>query len=342
MNLTKNCIEISSFGKIDSGIIHQYTLKNENGMQVKILNYGGIITNLLVPDKNNVMGDVVLGFDSLENYILHGQFYFGCLIGRYAGRIPGARISFDGNTYVLPDNNDGNTLHGGWKGFDKVIWKATPSETDCSIRINYVSKNGEEGFPGNLSVEVVYTLTPDNSLKIDYRAFTDTATPVNLTHHSYFDLSAGKEKNILQHELMLNANEYATEPGKLPQSVKETAMDFTKVKKIGTDIGLTNGGYDNCWILKETNHTVRLAATVHHQESGRYMEVFTTSPAIVFYTGNFLDGSVIGKNEKNYNKRSGFCLETQCYANDPESFEKTLLRPGSVYRQTTIYHFSTR
>ncbi len=336
------------FGSVDNDSVFQFTLKNEKGTEVKILNYGGTVTTILVADKNNQLADVVLGFDSLSGYTQKGNPYIGALVGRYANRIANARFTLDGKTYTLAANNNGNHLHGGLKGFDKVVWHVDAA-TDNSLALSYNSKDGEEGYPGNLNVKVVYSLAADNSLKIDYTATTDKATPVNLTNHSYFNLSGGKDSTILDHELMLIADKYTEvndnliPTGKLPP-VKGGPMDFTKSKRIGNDIGKVKGGYDHNWVLNKKGDDLEHIGTLYHPASGRLMEVYTTQPGVQFYTGNFLDGSLTGKGGKKYVQHSGLCLETQHFPDSPNqpSFPNAILKPGETFHQVTVYKFSTK
>ena len=337
------------FGTIGNDKVVQYTITNPNGVVVKILNYGGTVTNIIVPDKNGNMGDVVLGFDSLAGYLQTGNPYMGCLVGRYANRIANAKFTLDGKTYKLAANNDGNTLHGGLKGFDKVIWGSKANEGDSSITLAYSSRDGEEGYPGNLSVEVVYTLSSNNELKIEYLATTDNPTPVNLTNHTYFNLSAGADSTILDHELMLKAEQFTPANKKLIPTgafteVKGTPMDFTSPKKIGKEIAQVDGGYDHNWVLNRTGVGAELIGSVYHAPSGRFMEVYTTEPGIQFYTGNFLNGTLKGKNNKIIVKHGGLCLETQHFPDSPnqKDFPSTILKPGEAYKQTTIYKFSVK
>ncbi|HEU5166542.1 MAG TPA: aldose epimerase family protein, partial [Chitinophagaceae bacterium] len=327
----------SFYGMLGTDSVFQYTLSNKNGMVVKILNYGGTVTDIITPDKNGKMGDVVLGYESLDGYTQTGNPYFGCLVGRYANRIANAKFKLDGKDYTLAANNDGNTLHGGLKGFDKVIW-SVKLFNDSSLLLSYLSKDGEEGYPGNLSVDVMYSLSDDNGLKIDYAATGDKATPINLTNHCYFNLSAGTDTTILDHELKLNANKYTPVNDKLIPTgkiddVKGTPMDFTSAKKIGRDIANVSGGYDHNWVLNGNS-----AASLYHAASGRYMEVSTNEPGIQFYSGNFLDGSL--KNTRGgakYVKHAGLCLETQHFPDSPNqpTFPSTILKPGETYHQTT-------
>jgi len=337
------------YGMIGADSVLQYTLTNKNGMVVKILNYGGTVTDIITPDKNGKMGDVVLGYDSLSGYLQAGNPYFGCLVGRYGNRIANAKFSLDGKEYALAANNGPNTLHGGLKGFDKVIW-TVKLFNDSSLLLSYSSKDGEEGYPGNLSVDVMYSLSDDNGLKIDYAAVTDKATPLNLTNHCYFNLSAGSDSTILDHELMLKADKYTPvnetliPTGKI-DDVKGTPMDFTTSKKIGKDIANVTGGYDHNWVLNRSGNDLELIGSVYHAGSGRYMEVFTTQPGIQFYTGNFLDGTL--KNTRDgvrYIKHSGLCLETQHFPDSPNqpSFPNTILKPDETFHETTVYKFSTK
>lgn len=338
------------FGIINNDTVTQYTLTNPNGMQVRILNYGGTVTNILVPDKNKTMGDVVLGFDSLAGYLQAGNPYFGCLVGRYGNRIAKGKFSIDGQTYQLTLNNNGNTLHGGVQGLNKVIWKATKQAGDSSLLLTYTSKDGDQGFPGNLSVEVVYTLTADNALQISYAATTDKATPVNLTNHCYFNLSGGKENTILNHEVMIQADQYTTvdtlliPTGQLP-AVKGTPFDFTVAKAIGKEMSAVKGGYDHNWVLNRKGNGLEKIATAYDAGSGRLMEVFTTEPGLQFYTGNFLDGTLKGtRGNKVYPQHAAFCMETQHFPDGPNqpSFPNTILKPGEKYSSVTRYQFSVK
>lgn len=336
------------FGTTDGKEVIEYTLTNGNGVSVKILNYGGTITHLMAPDKSGTFGDVVLGYDSLSGYQQAGNPYFGSLIGRYGNRIANGKFTLDGKTYTLALNNNGNTLHGGNKGFDKVVWTGKPL-SDSSLQLTYHSVDGEEGYPGNLHTEVVYTLTGNNELKIEYKATTDKATPINLTNHAYFNLSAGADSTVLDHELQLKADKYTAvnakliPTGQLPD-VKGTPFDFNTAKKIGNDIGKVDGGYDHNWVLNKGAGLEQIGS-LYHPASGRYMEVFTTEPGVQFYSGNFLDGTLTNtKGGKKYVKHAGLCLETQHFPDSPNqpSFPSTILKPGETYTQTTIYKFSTK
>jgi aldose 1-epimerase len=343
MNLKK-----ALFGQVDEKQVFQYTLTNENGMTVKILNYGGIVTHILVPDNDGEKVDVVLGYDSLQGY-LEETPYFGAIVGRYGNRIAKGKFELDGKSYQLPLNDGANHLHGGIKGFDKVVWNSEDFiyPDSAGVALSYLSKDGEEGYPGNLDVKVTYTLTNHNELKIDYLATTDKPTIVNLTHHSYFNLKGQGEGTILDHQLQLMADKYISvdqtliPTGELRQ-VKGSAMDFTEPHSIGSRISEVEGGYDHTWVLKEYDgKTLRKVATLEEPESGRAMEVYTDQPGIQFYSGNFLDGSITGKENKVYKKHYGLCLETHHYPDSPNQpdFPSVVLRPGEKYETTTIYKF---
>jgi aldose 1-epimerase len=350
-------IEKLVFGTLPDGkIADLYTLKNANGMEVQISNYGGTITNLTSPDKNGKYENITLACDSLSGY-LKGVPFFGALIGRYGNRIANGKFSLDGKEYSLAKNNGPNSLHGGVKGFDKVLWTATPQEgEEPQLKLNYTAADGEEGYPGKLEVEVVYTLQKDNSLKIDYKATTDKPTVVNLTNHTYFNLSGDMTKEILDHEVSIKAdrylpvNETLIPTGEL-KSVTGTVFDFSKPTKINLgindakDIQIKYGkGYDHCWVFADSSSQLKDVATVYEPTSGRMMEVFTTEPAIQFYTGNFLDGTITGKGGTLYKYRSGLCLETQHYPDSPNQpkFPNTVLKPGETYQTTTVYKFSAK
>ncbi|MEO7530316.1 MAG: aldose epimerase family protein [Sediminibacterium sp.] len=346
---TKPTITEKPFGIFENEAVTQYTLTNANGMQVSIINYGGTVTNLMTPDKDKQMGDVVLGFDSLSGYLQKANPYFGCLVGRYGNRIAKGKFTLNGTTYQLPLNNNGNTLHGGLKGLDKVIWQASKPAGDSSLLLTYTSKDGDQGFPGNLNVAVVYTLTADNTLQIAYSATTDKATPVNLTNHCYFNLSAGKEGTVKNHEVMINASKYTAvdtlliPTGQLPD-VKGTPMDFTSAKAIGKELAAVKGGYDHNWVLNRKGNDLEKVATAYDAGSGRIMEVSTTEPGLQFYTGNFLDSSLHGKNNWVYAQHAAFCMETQHFPDGPNqpSFPNTILKPGEKYTTVTRYKFSVK
>ena len=349
---TKFSVAEDGYGEVDGEKVVQYTLTNPSGMVVKIINYGATVTDIMVPDKNGKMGNVVLGYDSLAGFLQTGNPYFGCIVGRYANRIANAKFTLDGKEYTLAANNGGNTLHGGLKGFDKRVWKASEINTDstASLKFTYDSKDGEEGYPGNLHSEVVYTLTNDNGLKIEYTATTDKATPVNLTNHCYFNLSAGTDSTILDHELMIKARQFTPvnsqliPTGKI-DTVHGNAMDFTTAKKIGKDIAQVAGGYDHNWVFQKPENRFDMVASLYHQPSGRYMEVLTTEPGIQFYSGNFLNGTLTNtRGGAKYVKHAGLCLETQHFPDSPNqpSFPNTILKPGETYQQITVYKFSTK
>jgi len=351
-------ISKTSFGTMSDGQeVNEYTLKNEQGMEVSIINYGGRITHLLAPDKDGKFEDVVIGFDSLSQYQKNNP-YFGALIGRYGNRIANGKFSLEGKEYKLPTNDGSNSLHGGDKGFDKVFWQIEemPKNGDnASLKLTYTSKDMEMGYPGTLKTTVIYTLTNDNSLEVNYKATTDKKTVLNLTQHSYFNLSGDFNKPIVDHEIMLAADTYLPvnktliPTGELRQ-VGGTPFDFRESKVIGEEINADNeqlkiaGGYDHCWVLNDQG-SMRKVATAYHEASGRFMEVMTDQPAIQFYTGNFLDGTLPQRGGKGmYAQRTGFCLETQHYPDSPNQaeFPTTVLNPGETYNTTTTFKFSTK
>jgi aldose 1-epimerase len=346
MNLKKEL-----YGKVDGKEVFQFNLTNENGMTVKLINYGGIVSHLLVPDKNGKTEDVVLGLDSLQNY-LNDTPYFGAIVGRYGNRIAKGNFILEGQGYTLPKNNGENHLHGGVKGFDKVVWDAEDfifPET-AGVILSYTSEDGEEAYPGNLNVKVTYTLSNKNELRINYEATTDKATIVNLTHHGYFNLKGQGNGDILDHQLQLMADRYVPvnqtmiPTGELKE-VKGSSMDFTTPRSVGSRIKEVEGGYDHTWVLNDFDgKKVRLVAKVTERKSGRVMEVYTDQPGIQFYTGNFLDGSLNGKGGNVYTKHSGFCLETQHYPDSPNQpeFPSVVLRPGEKYETETVYKFGRR
>jgi len=352
---TKEKMEITKepFGKTkDSTEIYLFTLKNDQGMVAKITNYGGILTELFVPDKDGNFEDVVLGFDNLEDY-LGDHPHFGGTIGRYGNRIAKGKFSIDGEEYTLALNNGENHLHGGIEGFDRKIWNAEPvkTENETALKLSYLSEDMEEGYPGNLNVNVTYTLTNDNVLKIDYEAVTDKACPINLTNHSYFNFTAFKQ-DVYGHEVMIDADRYVIvnesliPTGELPV-VEGTPMDFTTPVKIGAridDIPGVPGGYDHCYVVNKEPGELKLIAKVAEPESGRVMEVYSTEPGVQLYTGNFLDGSNVGKNDIVYHKHYGLCLETQHFPDSPNQpdFPSAILKPGEKYTQSTIYKFLTK
>jgi len=349
-------ISRSAYGKLaDGSDVSLFTFTNTAGTTMTITNYGGIITSLKTQDKNGTFEDVVLGFDSLSTYEKSNPF-FGCIVGRYGNRIAKGKFKLDDQTYNLAVNNNGNHLHGGMKGFDKVLWAADSYTTPdgAVLKLNYTSKDLEEGYPGNLQVEVVYTLTNENEVKIDYKATTDKKTVVNLTNHSYFNLSGNTKTDILGHTVTIAATKFLPvdktliPTGELKE-VKGTPFDFTTPFVIGqriddNDQQLKFGlGYDHCWVFDKTDG-LSPVATVHDSTSGRFMEVFTTEPGVQFYTGNVLTGSLTGKFGTVYAKRFGLCLETQHFPDSPNrpSFPSTVLNPGQVYSTQTVYKFSVK
>ena len=337
----------------DGADVALYTLVNDRGMKARITPYGGIIVSLTAPDRDGTMGDVVLGFDALQEYVEHNPF-FGCLVGRFGNRIANGKFTLDGIEYVLAQNDGQNHLHGGLKGFDKKLWGSQALETPegPALELTYTSPDGEEGYPGTLSVKVVYTLTHDNALKIEYTATTDKPTVVNLTNHSYFNLSAGVSDTILEHEMMINADRFTPVDGTLIPTgelrpVDHTPLDFRTSTPIGARIEADDaqlkfgGGYDHNWIVNGEAGQLRLAARVTEPVSGRVMEVYTTEPAIQFYAGNMMPPSMKGKGGRVLKRRGGLCLETQHYPDSPNQpdFPSTRLEPGQVYQTTTIYKF---
>jgi aldose 1-epimerase len=350
-------VKKESFGKTSDGKpVDLYTLTNSKGAETKIITYGGTVVSLKVPDYQGKFDDMVLGFNSVADYEKQTA-YMGALIGRYGNRIAKGKFSLGGKEYALAVNNGENHLHGGVKGFDKVIWSASSStdKNGANLELTYTSTDGEEGYPGNVNVKVVYTLTETNELKIVYSAITDKETILNLTHHSYFNLAGSRSETILNHRLMINADSFTpTDSGSIPtgelRSVKGTPFDFTKQTEIGARINADDeqikfgSGYDHNWVLNKTKKTPELAARVFESESRRVMEVYTTEPGLQFYSGNFLDGLFTGKYGIAYPYRSGFCLETQHFPDSPNKpkFPSTVLKPGQKYSQTTVYKFSVQ
>ncbi|MEJ7738243.1 MAG: aldose epimerase family protein [Chitinophagaceae bacterium] len=336
------------FGETEGKPIYQYTLKNSNGMLVKVINYGGAITDIITPDKNKQMGSVVLGFDSLNSYTGRANAVMGAPVGRVANRIANKRFTLDGNEYLLTSN-----IHGGVLGFHKKIWniEEMPGNKEVALKMTYFSQDGEEGFPGNLSVTITYTLTNKNELKVNYTATTDKATPVVLTNHSYFNLSGGKDDNVLNTELSIFADQYLEATKELIPTgnfldVKGTPLDFTNTRKIGKSIQEISDrpGYDHTFVLRSSTGKLALAASAYEPLSGRVMHVYTTEPGVVFYTGNHLNERVIGRGAKPFTKYGAFCLETQHFPDSPNQpkFPNTILRPGEVFRSQTVYRFSVR
>ncbi|MEA2119653.1 aldose epimerase family protein [Halovibrio sp. HP20-50] len=360
-----NGIEKSTFGHLPDGRqVDVYRFTNANGIELQVTNYGGIILSLKTPNVEGEFDDIALGFDSLETYLSdeyrQANPYFGAIIGRYGNRIAGGEFSLNGETYSLATNDGNNHLHGGDQGFDKVLWQAEPFENDegTGLVLRYTSEDGEEGYPGRLETEVTYTLTDADELMVDYRATTDKATPINLTQHSYFNLKGGGSDSILDHHLMINApaftpvNDSLIPTGEI-RPVEGTPFDFTQATPIGERIDQDNeqlgfgGGYDHNFVLDRDNaeaDELVLAAKVWEPQSGRMVEISTTEPAIQFYSGNFLDGSLTGKQGQAYEHRSGFALETQHYPDSPnqEAFPNTTLEPGDTYRSRTVYRFSAQ
>ena len=354
-NTPKGTITESAFGKLPDGTpVELYTLRNGHGMTATIMTYGGVVTSLKVPDKNGKFDDVVLGYDNLESY-LKSSPYFGALIGRYGNRIAKGKFSLDGVEYSLATNNAPNHLHGGWVGFDKSLWSARPLLTanGPSLILTRVSLNGDEGYPGNLLVTAIYTVTEENALKIEFSATTDQKTVLNLTHHSYFNLRGSGD--VLGHIVHINADKFTPVDSTLIPTgelrpVAFTPFDFRMPTAIGAHIGDTNdeqivfgGGYDHNWVLNKQTNELSLAASVIEPVSGRTMQVWSTSPGIQFYSGNFLDGTLTGKGGWVYQFRDGFCFEPQHYPDSPNhpEFPSTELKPGETYHNTIIYKFGT-
>src|SRR5262245_31525684 len=343
----------AAFGKTRDGRpVDLYTLTNANGLEMRVITYGGIITSLKAPDRLGQLGDIVLGFDTIDGY-LQDPPYFGAIVGRYGNRIANAQLTLNGTTYKLAANNGPNHLHGGVNGFDKVVWNAVPGDTadGLSVTLTRTSPDGEEGYPGTLQASVRYTLTDKNELTIDYRATTDKATPVNLTQHSYFNLAADGS-DILDHELTIHASRYTpVDTTLIPTGelapVQGTPFDFQKATPIGARIDTANiqlkngGGYDHNWVLDRPGNGLQPAARVVEPKSGRTLDVATTEPGLQFYSGNFLDGSITGKGGRVYKHRSGLCLETQHYPDSPNhpAFPSTILQPGQTYSSKTVITF---
>jgi aldose 1-epimerase len=337
------------FGRLADGTaVDIYTLTNKSGIEARVMTYGATLVSLSLPDRNGAFADVNLGFDDLEGY-LGTHPYFGVIVGRYANRIAKGRFTLDGIEYALAPNNNGNTLHGGLKGFDKVVWKPEPVQAadGVGVKLTYLSKDMEEGYPGNLSVTVVYMLTNADELQISYEAETDKKTPVNLTNHAYWNLKGEGNGDILGHALRLEAENYTavdSAANLIPTgeilSVAGTPFDFTSPHAIGERIAQVEGGYDHNFVLRGGG-ALALAARVEEPGSGRAMEIYTDQPAIQLYTGNFLDGTVVGKGGKAYQKHYAFCLETQHFPDSPNhpNFPSTILEPGQKYRTVTVHKF---
>ena len=349
-------IEKQAFGTLSDGTpVTKYILTNANGMQVQIMDFGATVLSISVPDRNGKFADVTLGYDSAR-YYERGASYFGGLVGRYGNRIGKGQFTLDGQQYQVTRNDGVNHLHGGRKGFNKVMWTAEPQEspTDPAITMTYVSKDGEEGYPGTVTIHVTFTVTNDNALKLHYTGTTDKTTIFNPTHHSYFNLTGDPNNTILNQELMIRAEKMTPVDAGLITTGEEvdvagTPFDFRTPTKIGTHINDDNEqlklghGYDHNWVLDDYNKSVRLAATVYDSTSGRFMEVLTDQPGLQFYSGNFLNGMGRGKNGVAYKFRTGMCLEAQCFPDSPNKpqWPSPVLKPGETYQQTTIYKFST-
>ena len=350
-------VEQQPFGTREGRPVTLYKLTNSHGVEVDAMNYGGIILSIRVPDRKGQFADIVLGHEKMEGYIPNPP-YIGAIVGRYANRVANGTFTLDGKTYTLPKNDGPNTLHGGTtRTFDKVAWEGEPLKGSNGVAFTYVSKDGEEGFPGNVKVKVTYTLTDGNVLLIDYEATTDKATPINVSQHSYFNLKGEGNGDILDHEVTINADRFTpVDKNLIPtgelRPVKGTPLDFSKPTKIGTRIDdsyeqlVLGHGSDHNFVLnpKPAQNGLVLAARVDEPSSGRVLEVWTTQPAVQFYTGNFLDGSVTGKEGHVYKRRYGFCLETQHFPDSPNhpDFPTTILKPGETFHQKTVFKFSAK
>ena len=350
-------IDKIQFGETMDGTgVDQFILSNNNGMEVRIITYGGIITSWTAPDKNGDYKDIVLGYKTLAEYEAETP-YFGALIGRYGNRIAKGKFSLDNQEYTLAVNNGVNHLHGGLKGFDKVVWdaKTIVSGSTVSLELSYLSKDMEEGYPGNLETKVTYTLNNKDELSVNYEVTTDKPTIVNLTQHSYFNLTADFNQDILGHELVINADSFLPVDNTLIptgefRDVTGTPFDFRTSKAIGThidneNIQLKNGlGYDHCWVLNDQDTGVRFVASAYEPVSGRLLEVFSDEPGIQFYSGNFLDGTLPSKNKGMYQHRTGFCLETQHYPDSPnqKNFPSVRLNPGEKYNSKTVFRLAIK
>jgi len=346
-------IQQEVFGRTTDGeIVDLYTLTNSSDLRVRIMSYGGIIVSLEVPDREGNLTDIVLGFDSLDGY-LRGHPYFGALVGRFANRIVNGRFTLDGREYKLPINNGPHHLHGGIKGFDKHVWRASPIKEPLAVgcAMTYYSRDGEEGYPGNLTCTAEYRLTNENELRIDYFAVTDKPTLISLTNHSYFNLAGHGVGDMLNHEVtfmadaFLERREEDNTPTGVIIPVKGTPLDFKTPRRIGERIDKVGAGYGHCLVLKNSQDgSLGLAGSFYEPVSGRVMEVYTTMPGVQFYTGQGLDGSLVGKGENRYEKFAAFCFETEYYPDSPNQpdFPSAVLRPGEAYRHTTVYRFSTR
>jgi len=351
----KSGVEQQPFGTREGRPVTLYKLTNSHGVEVHAMNYGGIILSIRVPDRKGQFADIVLGHDTMEGYIPNPP-YIGAIVGRYANRIANGTFALDGKTYTLPKNDGPNTLHGGTtRTFDKVVWEGEPLKGKTGVAFSYLSKDGEEGFPGNLKVKVTYTLTDANELVLDYQATTDKDTPINVSQHSYFNLAGEGTGDILNHEVMINADRFTpVDKNLIPtgelRPVKDTPLDFTKATKIGARIDdnyeqlVLGHGYDHNFVINRKGAGLVLAARVSEPTSGRVLEVSTTQPGVQFYTGNFLDGTVTGKEGHVYKRRYGLCLETQHFPDSPNhpKFPTTILKPGERFHQTTVFKFSAK
>ncbi len=340
---------VSLFGHVNGKEISCISLKNKCGTEVDIITYGAAITRILVPDRKGLMEDVVLGFDNLDGYLQKGNRFLGAIVGRYANRISKGIVPINGISYQVTKNRGDHSIHGGNVGFDKVIWVVSRFNGTNELQLSYESKDGEEGFPGNLSVGVTYSLSEDNSLTIDYKANSDSPTVINLTNHSYFNLAPAHQMSILDHELQINADLYTEINAELIPTGKVIALkggplDFNSPKLIGRDILNLPAGYDHNLVLNKSLNELSKVATLYHPVNGRCMEVFTSQPGMQFYSGNFLDGSLIGKSGISYGKHSAVCLETQHFPDSPNHphFPSTTLLPGEAYHHITSYNFSVR
>ena len=350
-------IEKKEFGTTEDNVtVYQFVLSNKNGMEISVINYGGIITSLKAKDRNGKYQDIVLGFNSLPPYEDENP-YFGAIIGRYGNRIANGNFKLDGQSYKLDINNPPNHLHGGLKGFHKVVWnpKEIINDRNVSLELTYLSKHMEEGYPGNLDVKVAYTLNNKDELSVGYEAITDQKTIINLTQHSYFNLSGNFSNDILDHEIRINADAFLpVDETLIPtgeiRSVHGSPFDFRKSKLIGQDIDTNNKqiefgkGYDHCWVINNQSNGLRSVASAYHSESGRVLDVYSDLPGLQFYSGNFLDGTLKSKGEGHYELRSGFCLETQYYPDSPnqQNFPSVILKPGDVYNSNTVFKFSVK
>ena len=357
-NKNQSMVEKRIFGKLADGTeVFSYTLKNAKGMEARIIAYGAAVVSLTAPDRNGKFADVVLGYNNIEGYVAD-KAYFGAIVGRYGNRIGKGKFKLEGKDYQLSINNGENHLHGGVEGFNKKLWTVIAAEATpigSTITLKYVSQDGEEGYPGKVELTVVYNLTNENELSIKYSATTDKTTILNPTHHSYFNLTGDPNKIILDHELMIDTDNFTpVDSGLITNgkfaTVTNTPMDFRTAKKIGQDIEADfeqlkfGGGYDHNWVLNQHQEKIFKCADLYEPVSGRFMEVWTDQPGLQFYCGNFLDGTVKGKNGIMYKKRTGLCLEAQCFPDSPNKPEwpTVVLTTGKVYRQTTIYKFSAK